>query len=157
VAILIVAALVLLRRRSGQEHAARAWRMAAVPALDAARLARELLLSASGEADDPTQRAAVDQQVDRAAEALDRVVASASNDDDRAAAAATVQALRGLSFALEADRLLHAGTRAPTADQLAKADQSRRDRAVELDEALSRLTARVGSGSARRDEPSAPV
>jgi hypothetical protein len=44
-----------------------------------------------------------------------------------------------LVFALEADRLLRDGTRAPTPEQLAQADATSRARATELEVGLSKL------------------
>ena len=54
--------------------------------------------------------------------------------------------MRGLAFAVEADRLLRQGTSAPTGTQLAEADEARRARNSELNAALARLSTRVGSG-----------
>ena len=54
--------------------------------------------------------------------------------------------LRGLAFAIEADRLLRHGTSAPSGVQLAQADEARRARAAEMNTALARLSARIGSG-----------
>jgi hypothetical protein len=54
--------------------------------------------------------------------------------------------LRGLAFAIEADRLLRHGAGAPTGAQLAEADAARRDREAELDRAIARLTSRVARG-----------
>jgi hypothetical protein len=54
-------------------------------------------------------------------------------------------ALRGLAFAVEADRLLRQGTTAPTGTQLAQADEARRARNSELGAALARLSTRIGS------------
>ncbi len=59
-------------------------------------------------------------------------------------------ALRGLAFAIEADRLLRHGSGAPTGVQLAQADQARRDRDGELQGALSRLQAHVVPPGATR-------
>ncbi len=59
------------------------------------------------------------------------------------AASSLADGLRGLAFAIEADRLLRHGTSAPTGIQLAQADEARRARTVELDAALARLSARV--------------
>ena len=49
------------------------------------------------------------------------------------------EALRGLVFALEADRLLRDGAQAPGPEQLAQADATCRARVSDLDIALSRL------------------
>ena len=61
-------------------------------------------------------------------------------------------ALRGLAFAIEADRLLRHGTAAPTGMQLAEADEARRARSTELSAALVEPVRphRLGAG---RPEP----
>jgi hypothetical protein len=63
-------------------------------------------------------------------------------------ATAAAASLRGLAFAIEADRLLRHGTSAPSGVQLAQADDARRARGTELQAALVRLSTRVGSGTA---------
>jgi hypothetical protein len=60
-------------------------------------------------------------------------------------ATAVATALRGLAFAVEADRLLRHGTSPPTGAQLAQADEARRARGSELSTALARLSTRIGS------------
>jgi hypothetical protein len=150
--VLIVVVALLLRARS-RRGAETAWRRVVVPALSEARLARESLLSGNAASPDPQVRGAVEVQVEKAATALERSVSSAPDPDTGTLARTAATALRGLAFAIEADRLLRTGTAPPTGVQLAQADEARRDRASELDSALARLSAQVetgGDGRARR-------
>ena len=141
-AIGLVILLLAARRRRGVEAA---WRKAVVPALSDAQLARASLLSDNAVSEDAEVRGAVAVQVERAAVALDHTVASAPDPDAGAMAAATSGSLRGLAFAIEADRLLRHGTASPTGIQLAEADEARRARSAELTTALVRLSTRIGS------------
>lgn len=143
-AILLVLLLMRARRRKGLEAA---WRRAAVPALSDAQLARESLLSGNASSPDAEVRGAVSVQVERAAAALDGAARAAPDPDTGSVATGAAGALRGLAFAVEADRLLRQGTSAPTGLQLAQADEARRARASELGTALARLSARIGSGA----------
>jgi len=139
---LIVLLLVLLRRRSAKQ-AATAWRRTVAPALDDARLARESLLGANAVSDDPQLRGAVEVQVDRASRALEGAAAGAPDEVSQGATSAVSSSLRGLAFAVEADRLLRHGASAPSGAQLAQADEAKRARLAELDTAVSRLAARI--------------
>ena len=85
-----------------------------VPALSDAQLARASLLSDNAVSDDAEVRGAVAVQVERAAVALDHTVSTAPDPDAGAMATTAAGALRGLAFAIEADRLLRHGTAAPT-------------------------------------------
>jgi hypothetical protein len=149
IAIVLVALLMRSRKRRGVEAE---WRRAVVPALSDAQLARESLAGGNAASEDPEVRGAVAVQVERAAVALDGTARKAPDPEARSMATATAGALRGLAFAIEADRLLRHGTSAPTGVQLAQADQARRDRSTELNTALARLSARIGSppGSSSR-------
>jgi hypothetical protein len=130
------------RRRRGVETT---WRKAVVPALSDAQLARESLLSGNGASDDPEIRGAVAVQVERAAVALEHAVRGAPDPEAGSLATSAAGALRGLAFAIEADRLLRHGTAAPSGMQLAQADEARRARTAELNSALVRLSTRIGS------------
>ena len=141
-AIGLVILLLMARRRRGVEAA---WRKAVVPALSDAQLARASLLSDNAVSADPEVRSAVAVQVERAAVALDHTVSTAPDPEAGAMASTAAGALRGLAFAVEADRLLRHGTAAPTGMQLAQADEARRARSSELTAALVRLSARIGS------------
>ena len=134
-AIVLVALLLARNRRLGKEAA---WGRSLLPALTAAELARELVLTQSSE-DDPQRRASVGVQVDEAVSALDRAADSAPGDEERALCARCSESLRGLAFAVEADHLMRSGGEHPTGEQLASADAARRRRAAELDAALAQL------------------
>ena len=95
------------------------------PALSDAQLARESLLSGNAEAEDEGVRGAVAVQVERAAVALERTVASAPDPEAGSMATTAAASLRGLAFAIEADRLLRHGTSSPSGVQLAQADDAR--------------------------------
>ncbi len=146
VAIGLVVLLLRSRKRRGAESD---WNRSARPALSDAQLARASLLSGNAGSDDPEVRSAVQVQVDRAATALERAASGAPDAQAGAAAAAVASGLRGLAFAIEADRLLRHGTSAPSGVQLAEADEARRARTEELNAALSRLSTRVGPGAGR--------
>jgi hypothetical protein len=147
IAIVVVALLLRSRKRRAVETQ---WRRAVTPAMSDAQLARESLLSGNAESDDEEVRAAVALQVERAAVALERTVSAAPDDQAGNMATAAATSLRGLAFAIEADRLLRQGTSAPSGAQLAQADDARRARSTELQAALVRLSTRIGSGTANR-------
>ena len=140
----LVLALVLFLRARSRRTARTAWSRSARPAVQQAASARDLL-------QDPDVREtlegreSVDAQVERAAKALDQVLATAPDDASRRTASTTASSLRGLMFAFEAERLLRSGDRPPTAVQLADADATKRARSQELDLALDRMTAQVGT------------
>jgi len=131
-AIVLVALLLARNRRQGQ---AAEWRRMVRPAVTAAELARDLVLSQT-EDDDEQRRAHVAQQVDEAVDALERSAASAPDDVTRGLCTRCAESLRGLAFAVEADHLMRSGGGYPTGDQLASADAARRHRSAELDESL---------------------
>jgi hypothetical protein len=141
-AIVLVVLLLAARKRRAVEAA---WRKAVVPALSDAQLARASLLSGNAVSDDAEVRGAVAVQVERAAVALEHTVATAPDAEAGGMATTAASALRGLAFAIEADRLLRQGTAAPSGMQLAEADEARRARSSELTSALVRLSARIGS------------
>jgi hypothetical protein len=145
IAIVVVALLLRSRKKRAVETQ---WRRAVTPALSDAQLARQSLLSGNAEAEDEQVRGAVAVQVERAAVALDRTVPSAPDPEAGSMASAAAASLRGLAFAIEADRLLRHGTSAPSGVQLAQADDARRARGTELQAALVRLSTRFGSGTA---------
>ena len=143
-AIILVTVLLVVRRNRVRQGT---WRRAVVPALSDARLARDALLSGNAESDDERLRADVRLQVERAATALEATVDRAPDPEEADAVRSVASSLRGLAFAIEADRLLHHGANAPSGAQLAEADTARRDRGAELDRAIARLAARVGRGA----------
>lgn len=102
-------------------------------------VARKLL--SGDEADgDSERREAVRAQIEAAAQALDGLVESAPDDASQNAASSSAGALRGLMFAVEADRLLRSRDKSPTADELAQADEAMRLRGQELDAAVEELS-----------------
>ena len=147
--VLLAAAIVLaailvgfLIARNRRQTRAVDWRRSVLPAVTAAELARELVVSLTP-TDDPQRRADVGVQVDEAVAALERAAASAPDEAGRALCSRCGECLRGLAFAVEADYLLRSGGGHPTGDQLAAADTARRNRSAELDAALRDLKATV--------------
>jgi len=147
VAVILVA--VLFRRRT-RRQAANDWRGSVLPAVVDARLARESLLSGNAMSDNPELRGSVDIQVDRAAQALEHASRHAPDEQAQNATDAVAGSLRGLAFAIEADRLLRHGAGSPSGMQLAETDEARRSRLSELDAALARLSSHFGAASSRR-------
>jgi hypothetical protein len=118
------------------------------PAITAAELARELVLTQTAD-DDAQRRASVGVQVDEAVSALERAAASAPDEDERALCARCAESLRGLAFAVEADHLMRSGGEHATGEQLAAAAAARRHRAAELDAALAQLRSAAAPPSGR--------
>jgi hypothetical protein len=145
-AIVLVALLLARNRRLGREAA---WGRSILPALTAAELARELVLTQTAD-DDAQRRASVGVQVDEAVSALERAAASAPDEEERALCIRGAESLRGLAFAVEADHLLRSGGEHATGEQLAAADAARRHRAAELDTALAQLRRAAAPPSGRR-------
>jgi hypothetical protein len=143
VVLLLIALVVALLVSRNRKSALDAWRRRALPALSDARLAREALLSPSALSDDAELRGAVSVQAERAAVALEQAASTAPEPAAGGSASTAAGALRGLAFAIEADRLLRNGAAAPTGVQLAQADGARRDRDAELQGALARLQTHV--------------
>jgi hypothetical protein len=138
-AILLVALLIARTKRQGK---AANWRRSVEPAIAAAELARDLVLSQTP-SDDQQRRASVGVQVEEAVDGLERAAASAPDETSAALSTRTAESLRGLAFAVEADHLLRSGGEHPTGQQLASADAARRNRSAELDVALRELKAAV--------------
>src|SRR3984957_17749446 len=134
-AALLVGLLIARTRRQGREVD---WDRSVGPALTAAELARELILSQTN-ADDAQHRATVAVQVDDAVEGLERAAAAAPDETHRALCTRCANSLRGLAFAVEADHLMRSGGQSPTGEQLASADSARRSRSAELNAALEEL------------------
>jgi hypothetical protein len=145
VVLAIVLAIVLVRMRQSRHRSESAWRADAARTYDNAVLVRSMLDDEArpGEREDPTHRATVRDRVEGVAASLDRLAANAPDDSARQSAANAAESLRGLAFAREAERLLREAPTAPTGDQLATADQTRRARAGELDAALAALRQRA--------------
>ena len=140
-----VALLIARSRRQGREAD---WQRSVRPAIAAAELARDLVVSQT-EADDQQRRASVGVQVDEAVDGLERCADSAPDDITRGMCTRSAESLRGLAFAVEADHLMRSGGEHPTGEQLAAADAARRNRAAELEGALMELRAAVTPPSPR--------
>ena len=134
-AALLIGLLIARTRRQGREVD---WDRSVVPAVTAAELARELILSQTN-ADDAQHRATVAVQVDDAVDGLERAGAAAPDETHRALCMRCADSLRGLAFAVEADHLMRSGGQTPTGEQLASADSARRNRSAELNRALEDL------------------
>ncbi len=132
---LFVGLLIARNRRQGREVD---WDRSVGPALTAAELARELILSQTN-ADDTEHRATVAAQVDDAVNGLERAASGAPDTTHRSLAMRCANSLRGLAFAVEADYLMRSGGKTPTGEQLASADSARRNRSAELNAALEEL------------------
>jgi hypothetical protein len=143
VLVALIGVVILLMVSRNKKSAVDGWRRRTLPALSDAGLARQALLSPTAVSDDAELRGAVAVQVERASVALERAGSSAPEPAAGGSAITAAGSLRGLAFAIEADRLLRRGAGAPTGVQLAEADQARRDRDAELQGALSRLQAHV--------------
>ncbi len=135
----VVVALVLVLRSRSRRAAWTAWRQSAEPALQQALVARDLLGGDEAYVE-PERREAVRAQVEAAAQAVDELARSGPDDAARSAASSSAAALRGLMFALEADRLLRSREESPTAEELVQTDAVRRARVQDLDDALEELT-----------------
>ena len=135
----------LLVASSRRRRANRAWVPTARTALDGAVAARDLLRAEPADADAATHES-IRLRVGEAAAMLDRVSTSAPDQEGRTASHDTAEELRGLLFAIEAQRLLPTGRLPPTAEQLAQADLQRRTRESELEAALVRLGRRIRTG-----------
>jgi hypothetical protein len=140
-AVLLVVLLIARTRRQGREAN---WQRLTTPAVAAAELARDLVLSQT-ETDDPQRRASVTVQVDQAVAGLERAAASAPDEAQAAMCTRCAESLRGLAFAVEADHLMRSGGRHPTGEQLATADSARRNRTAELAASLRDLKATLTS------------
>jgi hypothetical protein len=140
-AAILVGLLIARTRRRGREVD---WERSVRPAVTAAELARDLVLSQS-ETDDPQRRANVAVQVDDAVDGLERAAAAAPDTAHRTLCMRCADSLRGLAFAVEADHLLRSGGAAPTGEQLASADAARRNRSAELTAALQELKAAIAA------------
>jgi hypothetical protein len=140
VILLAIGLVVLLIARTKRQGRAANWQRLTTPAIAAAELARDLVLSQT-ETDDAQRRASVTVQVDEAVSGLERAAASAPDEEHAALCTRCAESLRGLAFAVEADHLMRSGGQNPTGEQLAAADAARRNRAVELEGALRDLKA----------------
>jgi hypothetical protein len=138
VILLAILLVVFLISRTRRQSRAASWARQATPAVTAAELARDLVLS-QAPTDDAERRASVSGQVDAAVTSLERAASSAPDEERAGVCRRCSESLRGLAFAVESDHLLRSGGEVPTGAQLAAADSARRSRAAELDAALGEL------------------
>ncbi len=148
IAILLIAIVlvVLLFQRRKKQTALTQWQAMARPAVRDAQIARDNVLSGNAMSADAELRSSVSLQVDKAARALEQTARQAPEPDTAEVANAVATNLRGLAFAIEAERLLRQGQVPPTGEQLAQADEARRSRSAELNSSLAQLSARLTQG-----------
>ena len=142
VLVLAVGLVALLIARTRRQGRTADWQRSVLPAVAAAELARDLVLSQT-ETDDSQRRANVGVQVDEAVAGLERAATTAPDEASRALSTRAAEGLRGLAFAVEADHLMRSGGEHPTGEQLASADAARRNRSAELAAALAELKASI--------------
>lgn len=135
----IIIGVILLIQRNNRVRAQQAWRRDSESALDAALLALNLLPRSGQDIPDPAHWQAVRDQVEQAAQALERSSVSAPTEEGGRAATTTAETLRGLFFALDSDRLLRDGAVPPTTEQLVQADAVTRARRSDVDNTLAQL------------------
>ena len=148
IALLVVAALAaliaLLVHRNTRAKAIEAWQADSRPALDSAHLTLSLLPASGQDIADRAQWNSVRQRVEEAAQLLDRAAARAPTQEGVRAASRSAETLRGLGFALESNVLLREASVAPTAQQLADADVTTRQRRLDAEAALAEMDRLVG-------------
>jgi len=140
----IIALIVVLVGGQSRRREFEQWRVGARSTLEQAQLSRQLLASDVTGPSDPARHAQVRVQVEAAADSLSAVAGQAPTEEARQAASTSAESLRGLLFAVEADRLLRDGTQVPTADQLAQADAALRHRSAEVGQAFDALNTQIG-------------
>ncbi len=148
VIVLAVGLVALLIARTRRQGRTADWQRSVLPAVTAAELARDLVLSQTA-TDDQQRRAGVGEQVDEAVTGLERAAAAAPDEAGRTLSTRAAEGLRGLAFAVEADHLMRSGGEHPTGAQLASADAARRNRSAELTAALAELKASITPPPAR--------
>jgi hypothetical protein len=133
---LVVAGIAAWASSRRKKAADLAWRARARPLITEVQLAKGMLLDAASAAD-PGHRASVQLEVGTTVDALERLAAEAPDASARNAAGELSEALRGLSFAVEANRLVRDPSHTPTTEELVQADSSVSDRTRQLDAASS--------------------
>jgi hypothetical protein len=119
------------RRRTGHAERSRT--------RGASMLAYQLVPSSTDDRSNGSHWRAVRPQVEQAVDALEASSVRAPTAETTSAARNAAEALRGLIFAPEAQRILYEGTQSPTTEQLVAADASIRSRTADVDAALSAL------------------
>ncbi len=135
----VVAAVIILLNRRSRKRVLLAWRDKTRGTLEAAVLVERLLPTSGGDTAPAPHWEAVRAQVTEAAGSLERAAADAPTSEARRTASSCADALRAAVFALDADRLLRAGGRSPTASELAAADVAIRQSSVAVHGALEAL------------------
>jgi hypothetical protein len=131
--------IVGLLGRQRRQRRWEAWCSSTRPAVDAARLSRDLLPANGREITDVARWEEIRTGVDQAEQGLLTAAETAPRSDAAAVAHQSAEALSGLAFALESARLLQGAQPPPTARQLAEAASATQARRAELDDALGRL------------------
>jgi hypothetical protein len=145
--LLILAALitmwVVIRQNANRDKGE--WTDAAASALRDADLTRDMLAGEArpGDTEDATRLNAVRDTVERVATDFERLAVTAPDEDARRNSIALATSLRGYFFALQAEQLLHDAPTAPTGEQLAAADATRRTRVADLDSSIAAIRAYV--------------
>jgi hypothetical protein len=140
----IIVVIVLLVGSQNRRRQFEQWRAGARSTLEQGQLSRQLLASDVQTPGDAARHASVRVQVEAAAAALGGLADQAPSEETRLAAVNSADALRGLLFAVEANRLLRDGTQAPTADQLAQADAALRHGNAQVGQAFDTLDGLIG-------------
>ena len=146
VLLLLILAVVLFMQHRKKQAETVEWQDLTRRAVADVSLAREGLVSDNAFSPNAEVRAGISVQVERAAVGMERAAANAPELAAATAATNVATSLRGLGFAVEADRLMRQGTASPTGLQLAQADEAKRNRMSELNVALAQLNAYLTSG-----------
>jgi hypothetical protein len=144
----VVALVIVLLVRRSRARAQAAWREQSAAAVDMAHLAFNLLPASAQDIPDAAHWASVRRSVEEAADGLDRAAASAPTDAGAQSTRRGAEALRGVVFAVESERLLRAASPPPTAEQLFESDAVARSRRSDAAVALRALDRLVGRGQA---------
>jgi len=115
------------------------WSSSTRPAVDAARLSRDLLPANGRDITDVPRWEEIRAEAEQSERSLRTAATTAPTPEAAAAAEQSAEALSGLAFALESARLLQGAQPPPTARQLADAASATTARRAELDDALDRL------------------
>ena len=145
--VIAIVLVVLLLQRRKQGAALTKWQETTRPAVRDAQIARDNVLSGNALSADAELRTSVSLQVDKASRVLESAAAQAPDPELADVSRAVATNLRGLAFAIEAERLLRQGAVPPTGEQLAQADEARRSRTAELNQSLAQVTARLSQGT----------
>jgi hypothetical protein len=118
------------------------WRAKARPLVDEAKLARNMIVD-PGTATAPERPTTFESQIQGIVGQLDQAASESPSPVSGQAASSVSSAIQGLSFAVEAARLLRDPAHAVTADELQQADTAVQARAEQLDQAIAELDLRT--------------